>query len=339
VRQLHITGPHALAPAEVAPPVPPRGWARVRVLACALCGTDAHLASGAVHPPGAAWPLVPGHEVAGVVVEAPAEAPVAPGELVAAHLLAPCGNCPACDAGEEQRCRQAPVLGIQEPGGLAEEFCWPASRLIGAEGLDPATAAMLPDAGATAHHAFRLAGPPPGGLLCVLGAGGVGGHLLAIARALDPTLRLAAVVRTQAGAERVAAPDVTVLTGLDGVAKRLTAELGTADAVVDFTGSTAAPEQAVRMLRPGGRLVLGSVTPGELTLGWITPFVNREITVTGCYSSTLQDLRDVAALAGSGALPPRGAVSHRLPLSRATEAFELLAQRPAGVSRILVEPD
>jgi 2-desacetyl-2-hydroxyethyl bacteriochlorophyllide A dehydrogenase len=338
VRQLHITNPHALALTEVPPPDPPQGSARVRVLACALCGTDAHLASGAVHPPGTPWPLVPGHEVAGIVEEAPEGAAVAAGDLVAAHLLAPCGNCPACRAGQEQRCPRAPVLGIQEPGGLADELCWPTSRLVAAAGLDPATAAMLPDAGATAHHALRLAAPPVGGLLCVLGAGGVGNHVLAIARALDPTLRLAAAVRTPEGAERVASPGVTVLTGLDGAAKTVRTELGTADAVVDFTGSPAAPPQAVRMLRPGGTLVLGSVTPGDLTLGWITPFVNAEITVTGCYSSTLADLRSVVALARSGALPPRGAVSHRLPLSRATEAFELLERRPAGMGRIVVEP-
>jgi 2-desacetyl-2-hydroxyethyl bacteriochlorophyllide A dehydrogenase len=339
VRQVWITGPRAIALTEVQRPACPPGWARIRVAACALCGTDAHLASGAVHPPDAPWPLVPGHEVAGVVEEAPVGSPVAAGELVVAHLLAPCGDCPACREGEEQRCRHAPVLGIQEPGGLAGELCWPAARLVGADGLDPATAAMLPDAGATAHHALRLASPPRGGLLCVLGAGGVGGHVLAIARALDPTLRLAAVVRTRAGAERVATSDVTVLTGLDGAARTLTAELGPAEAVVDFTGSTEAPAQAVRMLRPGGMLVLGSVTPGDLALGWITPFVNSEITVAGCYSSTLNDLRSVVALAHSGALPPRGAVSHRLPLSRATEAFELLAKRPPGLARIVVEPE
>jgi 2-desacetyl-2-hydroxyethyl bacteriochlorophyllide A dehydrogenase len=338
VRQLQITEPHAFALTEVPRPAATQGWARVRVLACALCGTDAHLASGAVHPPGTPWPLVPGHEVAGIVEEAPDGAAVAAGDLVAAHLLAPCGNCPACRAGQEQRCPHAPVLGIQKPGGIADELCWPASRLVAAAGLDAATAAMLPDAGAPAYHALRLAAPPPGGLLCVLGAGGVGKHVLAIARTRDPTLRLAAAVRTREGAERVASPGVTVLTGLDGAAKTMQTELGAADAVVDFTGSPDAPAQAVRMLRPGGTLVIGSVTPGDLALGWITPFVNSEITVTGCYSSTLEDLRSVAALARSGALPPRGVVSHRLPLSRAAEAFELLARRPAGMGRIVVGP-
>lgn len=337
MRQVEIVGPGRLRMASTAPPPLPTGWARLRVLACGVCRTDAHLRDGSVLPPGADYPLVPGHEVAAVVEETTGDGP-AVGDFVVAHLLAPCGSCAACGGGQEQRCPSATTLGIQAAGGLAERMIWPADRLVPVPGMDPVSAAILPDAGATAYHALTVAGVPRGGRLCVLGAGGVGTQVLQIARALDPDIRLTAVVRSEATAARLGALDIPAITGLSGAVKALRTG-GQCDAVVDFTGSADAPGTAVRVLRPGGRLVLGSVTPGDLTLGWIAPFVSRETSVAGVYCSTLADLRAVVELARSGKLDLSGAVSHRVALADAAEAFALLERRPPGMVRVVVTPE
>ena len=186
------------------------GWTRVRVAACGVCGTDLHLLHGMQLPPGSAYPLRPGHEVAGTVVD-PGDAPDAPpaGTPVLLHPLVPCGRCDACRDGAEQRCARARVLGISDAGGLATEVDWPADRLVRADGLDLLTAAVLPDAVATAHHALAVGAPPPGAAIAVLGAGGVGTHFLQLARAKDPTARLAAVVQSAASAQRIAEPAST----------------------------------------------------------------------------------------------------------------------------------
>lgn len=308
------------------------------MIACGVCRTDSHLLDGSLLPAGVSYPIVPGHEVAAVVTEiaGPHPSDVDVGDLVLPHLLACCGACPACRTGQDQRCEHAPVLGIQVPGGLADELVWPADRLVPAAGLDPVRAAVLPDAGATAYRALTVADPPADGLLCVTGAGGVGTHVLRLAAALRETVRLVAVVRSEATAERVAALGVPVILGLHGSAKRMLREMGRADAVVDFSGAPEAPAEAVRMLRPGGRLVLGSVAWGDLRLGWIPPFVSREITVTGTYSSTLEDLRRVVALARDGTLPLDGSVSHTIPLAQARQAFEMLEHPPPGMVRVVV---
>ena len=182
-------------------PETPPGYARVRVLACGVCATDLHLLRGMVLPPGASYPIRPGHEVAGIVEHVNADdARIAEGDLVVLHPLASCGECPACMRGEDQRCAALRTLGVQDPGGFAEFVVWPASRMLPANGIAPAAAALLADAAATAHNAFRAANLPPGGALCVFGAGGLGMGALAVARALDPDARLAAVVRSEASA-------------------------------------------------------------------------------------------------------------------------------------------
>ena len=65
-----IMSPGRIALAET--PREPRapGWARLRVLACGICGTDLHLHHGMTMPAGADYPVYPGHEVAAEVIEA-----------------------------------------------------------------------------------------------------------------------------------------------------------------------------------------------------------------------------------------------------------------------------
>ncbi|MGH7920582.1 MAG: alcohol dehydrogenase catalytic domain-containing protein [Candidatus Dormibacteraceae bacterium] len=319
------------------------GMVRVRVGACGLCASDAHMARGMKLPRGVEYPVRPGHEVAGTILEVgpgePGEPALAPGVEVVLHPLEPCGRCQACLAGHEEQCRSARVLGIHDPGGMAEEVVWPGRRMVVAAGLPAWQAALLPDAVATAHHAVRLAELPARGRLCVLGAGGVGSHALELAIALHPHLRVAAVVRSEASAARLRAAHVPVEVGLDGSASRLRARYGRFDAVIDFTGAAGAAAEGARMLDVGGRLVLGSIVDEPIDLGTtVTGVVTRSLRVLGCYVSTLEDLREVTALAQAGRLALGGAVSHRLPLEEAPRAFSMLEERPPGLLRMVLEP-
>ncbi|MFZ0217794.1 MAG: alcohol dehydrogenase catalytic domain-containing protein, partial [Candidatus Dormiibacterota bacterium] len=132
------------------PPELGPGLARVRVGACGLCATDLHMARGMRLPRGVSYPVRPGHEVAGEVVEVgPGTHGIVPGLEVVLHPLDPCGRCGACLAGKEEECQQARVLGIHAAGGMAEEVVWPARRMVAAPGLPAWQAALLPDAVAT----------------------------------------------------------------------------------------------------------------------------------------------------------------------------------------------
>lgn len=319
-------------------PETPPGWARVRVLACGLCGTDLHLLSGMVLPRGASYPVRPGHEVAGIVERVEVrDAPVAEGDLAVLHPLAPCGRCSGCLRGEDQRCDAVRALGVHDPGGFAETVVWPASRMLPANGIEPAAASLLADAAATAHNALGLALMPPGGALCVLGAGGLGNGVLAVARALDPRVRLAAVVRSDASAARLEALGIEVHRGLEGAARALRRSVGRMDAVIDFSGQAAAPAEGIAMLRRGGRLVLGSVVDAPLTLGASSAFMAHELQVAGAYVSGLADLAAVIELARERRLDASAWVTHRLPLAEFEDALKLAESRADGMVRVVVE--
>ena len=319
-------------------PDTPPGFARVRVLACGVCATDLHLLHGMVLPRGATYPVRPGHEIAGVVEHVNGDgARVSEGDLAVLHPLAPCGRCSACERGEDQRCESLRTLGMHDPGGFADIVVWPASRMLPANGLEPGAAALLADAAATGHNALKLAAVPPGGSLCVLGAGGLGTATLAVARALDPRVRLAAVVRSEASAERLRALGIEVHRGLVGAARALRRNLGRMDAVIDFSGQPGAPAEGVALLRRGGRLVLGSVVDAELTLGASSAFMAHELQVVGAYVSSLHDLAAVIELARDRRLDPSAWVSHRRPLEELEGALELAENRPPGTVRVVVD--
>jgi propanol-preferring alcohol dehydrogenase len=211
--------------------------------------------------------------------------------------------------------------------------------MLPADGLEPGAAALLADAAATAHNAVRLAGVPRGGALCVLGAGGLGSGVLGVARALDPDLHLAAVVRSEASAERVHSLGVEVHQGLDGAARALRHSAGRMDAVIDFSGQADAPAVGVALLRRGGRLVLGSVVDSMLTLEVSSAFMAHELQIVGAYASGLDDLAAVIDLARDGHLDAGSWVSHRLPLSEFDQALAIAENRPPGTIRVVIEPN
>ena len=323
------------------------GWARIAVDACGICGTDLHVLDGMTLQAGVSYPVRPGHEVAGVVVElrpqpqksSTSEDSIRVGSPVALHPLLPCQTCLQCTSGAEHRCTNVRILGFHVSGGMADEVLWPIHRLVAVDGIALEQAALLPDAVATAYHAFLVARPPRAGGLCVIGAGGVGTHLLQIAAAMDPTLRLAAVVRSEPTAERLRAMGVTAIVGLDGASRAAREALGTVDVAVDFSGATTAPRAGARMLRPGGRLVIGSVDDHALDLGITTSAaMTRELEIVGTYSSTIDDMRAAARLVQSGAIDLSASASLQFSLNDVPAAFQAVRDRPRGLVRAVVRP-
>lgn len=317
----------------------PPGWSRLQVLACGICGTDQHLLHGMVLPPGVSYPVYPGHEVAARVVESDPQTGPEPGSIVVLHPLLPCGSCSACQAGADQLCRTAGMLGIHHKGGLADEMVWRSDRLVPVRNVDPVVAALLPDAVTTAYHAIQRAAMPKGGRLVVIGAGGVGTSILRMIRVIDPTSEVVAVVRSEGTAARVRSLGLPVVQGLDGAARAVRRLMGEADAVIEFSGVEAAASEGVRMLRRGGRLVLGAILDEEFALtATCSALVTREIEIVGTYTSTVSDLRKVVEMVETARLSLDGMVSKVVRMDNVAEAFAILQQRPPGTVRVVVEP-
>lgn len=127
------------------PHVGPRD-ALIRVEAASICHTDLHIADGLLAHVGTRCPLILGHEVAGTVEQAGAEAGnLKPGDRVGAYWLLTCGSCRNCTAGEEEVCQGgAQWAGFHRPGGYAEYLVLPAALALPLpDALDAVAAAPL----------------------------------------------------------------------------------------------------------------------------------------------------------------------------------------------------
>jgi propanol-preferring alcohol dehydrogenase len=144
---------------DVAIREPGPGELLLRVSACGVCRTDLHIVDGELPAP--KLPLVPGHQIVGVVEQAgPGCSRRAPGERVGVPWLADvCGACRFCTSARENLCDAARFTGYHVDGGFAEfalareTFCFPVP-----ESFDDAQAAPLLCAGLIGYRSLRAAG-------------------------------------------------------------------------------------------------------------------------------------------------------------------------------------
>jgi propanol-preferring alcohol dehydrogenase len=154
-------GVGALEPEDRPIPVPSENQVLVRVAACGVCRTDLHIVDGELT--GAATPLVPGHEIVGVVERlGDSVTNLAVGDRVGIPWLGyACGTCEHCVKGRENLCSIARFTGYQLDGGYADVAAADARfafRLPDAYG--DAEAAPLLCAGLIGYRAYRMTGDP-----------------------------------------------------------------------------------------------------------------------------------------------------------------------------------
>jgi (R,R)-butanediol dehydrogenase / meso-butanediol dehydrogenase / diacetyl reductase len=111
-------------------PVPPGlDEVQVKIAYCGICGTDLHLFHGKMDHR-MQLPQVFGHEVSGTVATVGGNVTgFAPGDPVTVRPLAPCGDCPACLAGNSHICQRLKFIGIDRPGGLQAFWTVPSYTL------------------------------------------------------------------------------------------------------------------------------------------------------------------------------------------------------------------
>lgn len=262
--------------ASIPDPDPGPGEVVVEVESCGLCGTDMHLLDGEL--PAARYPLIPGHELTGIVV-ATGEGVTAPGTgtRVAVDPNMPCGVCHYCRNGRGNLCDHYSAVGVTRDGGFAERVAVPARccYALPAE-LSAAAAALVEPLSCAVHGLNRLPRRPAEHHL-IYGAGTMG-------------LMMAALVRN-AGAASVSVVDLNE----DRLvfAKSFAADAVATDAdafdrpqgfevVIDATGAPPAIEDGLGRVRKGGTfLQFGVADPRHTAV--FSPFrvYNSEIDIIG----------------------------------------------------------
>lgn len=307
-------------------PTPGPGEILVRVTACGMCFSEVNLLHGGY--PFARFPVVPGHEITGVVeaLGPGVDFPAVGTRVGAQFLYSSCGHCDYCVRGDQILCPGKRVTGIGADGGYAEYFVGRAGFVTPLpDGLDPVAAAPLMCAGITAFNGLRRAGATASSRVAVVGTGGVGSMAIRFALAMGARV---AVVSTSHRAEesllREGVEKVIVAGDTDPAAALKS--WGGADIVANAAPSNQAAVATMGGLAPDGTLLLLGYGHDPLTLSPLPMVLNR-LRVMASPSGSPHDLRDTLAFAAQhGILPRVTAVA-------LDEAPGTLAAMAAGTSR------
>jgi len=336
VKAARLYAPREVRIEEVPTPEAGPGEVLVRVRAVSVCPSDLRLyqeghASGVVPD----HPMIQGHEFSGDIValgEGVAEPPV--GTRVAVEPSWHCGKCDMCRRGLVNVCRNIVFPSFpQRDGALAEYLACPDFSVCPLpEGVSYTEGALIEPL-SVGIHAVRLAQVSPEDKVCLLGAGAIGMCTMLAAQA-QGVCDLALVEPLEdrqrwpgeLGADPVAASYHDLL------------DLGyEADMVFECSGDNQAIDQALRLARPGGKvIVVGIPHPDEVTFDSTVPR-RHELTVIFSRRSR-NTLQHAVELLASGQVNLKAMPTREFTLEQTAEAMEATAARPGEMLRAIIIP-
>ncbi|WP_087510170.1 alcohol dehydrogenase catalytic domain-containing protein [Cellulomonas iranensis] len=330
---------------DVPDPVCPPDGVVVRVAATGVCRSDWHAWQG--HDDDVRLPHVPGHELAGTVVEVgPDVRGWRTGDVVTVPFVMACGACATCRAGDQQVCPHQAQPGFTQWGSFAELVALDHAdtNLVRVpDGLSPVAAAALGCRFATAYRAVTVhAAVRTGHEVAVLGCGGVGLSAVMVAAAagahvvaVDPSPAARAAAR-DAGAHVVLDPGDDDPAAL--AARVVDATAGGAHATLDALGSPATAQAGVLALRRRGRHVqvglllrddAWTALPMDRVVAW-------ELSVHGSHGMAAHEYPAMLAAIADGRLAPSSLVGRTVGLDDAADALAGLARPGAGGMTVVV---
>ncbi len=316
----------------------------IRMGVVGVCGSDVHYyKTGRIGSQVVQYPYAVGHEGAGIVEKVgPAVTRVQPGDRIAIEPAMSCWTCDQCQAGRHHTCRSLRFLGCpgQADGCLAEYLVMPEACCFPIAANMTLEQAAVSEPLAIGVYAVRQSIPMEGTRIGILGAGPIGLSVLmpALARGcervymtdkIDDRLKVAQAN----GAHWIGNPDKDNV-----VSEILKAEPGALDVVFECCGEQEALDQAIEILKPGGKLMLIGIPTVDRISFSIDLLRRKEICIQNvrrqcdCVDEALELIR-------TGSVKAEGMVTHRFAFEQSKEAFDLVSEYQDGVVKAMIHFD
>ncbi|MEN6334319.1 MAG: zinc-dependent alcohol dehydrogenase family protein [Phycisphaerales bacterium] len=323
---------------ELPIPEPQTGEIRIRVLACGVCHTELDEIEGRLE---CRLPVIPGHQIVGRVdALGPGATHFSVGRRVGvAWIYSSCGVCPHCQAGNENLCEQFRGTGCDADGGYAEYMVVPQDSAYPIpEPFTDMQAAPLLCAGVVGYRALRLTNLRDGQTLGFFGFGASAHIVLQAARYKFPHAKLFVFTRAGQTEHQKLAKDL----GADWAGATGETPPSLLNAAIDTTPAWTPIVEALRVLAPGGRLVINAIRKESrdqdalLRLDYAT-HLWREKEIKTVANVTRRDAREFLPLAAQAAIRPQ---VQEFPLEQANEALLLVKQgKTQGAAVLRISPE
>ena len=313
----------------------------IRMKSVGVCGSDVHYyRTGRIGSQVVTYPFTVGHEGSGIIEKAgKAVTSLKPGDRVAVDPAMPCHECDQCKAGRPHTCRHLKFLGCpgQAEGCLSEYIVMPSSCCLPVPDTMTLDQAALSEPLAIGLYAVRSAGTMTGKTVAILGSGPIGISVMLSSVAhgagriymtdkIDDRL----VIASEMGAQWTGNAD-----SCDIVREILLEESRQIDTVFECCGQQEAADQAVQLLKPGGRLMIIGIPSFRRWSFDVDLLRRKEISIhnvrrqNGIVAETLEMISD-------GRLKPDRMQTHNFSLDDAGKAFELVAGYHDGVMKAMI---
>jgi len=306
----------------------------IKIEACGVCHSQLHGIEGDWKDLGIPpeLPTVPGHEIAGKVVEiGNGVTKFKVGDRVGVSpLLESCMKCQYCLEGKENLCESMDVLGESLKGGYSEYVTASEDFAIKVpDTMKPEYAAPLFCAGVTAYKAVKASEPSKNKKVGIFGIGGVGHMAIQFAKLEE--CNVIAVSRNQKHlevAKKLGASEViTFNQDQEKFLEDLKNKVGLLDAAIVFAPADIVTDTAIKSIKKGGLVVIA-------TIGKIQNFVAfEEKTIRGTLIGSREDMKEVIRIADEHNL---SVVSEKYPLEQANEVLEKLKNSEIEARAVLI---
>lgn len=340
MNSIQLVGPQRLEPREMpAPPEPGPGEVLVRLRAVGICGSDMHwYKEGGIGASKAQYPLVLGHEPAGeIVATGKGVESVRTGQRVAVEPAITCGLCEFCRSGQHNNCAGSIFMGTHQMPGLFREYALaPERNVMPIPDSLSFTAATVLEPLAVILHVLEMVDIRLGDTVAVMGAGPIGLLTASVARIAGASrIFVADKVPHRLQLARELGADAAVETAkFRQLVMDETRGRGV-DVVVDAAAANETINLAIAVAKIGGQMVLiGIPSEPELNVDLVGALV-KELNIQTIRRSN-HNSHGALDLMTAGRIGDR-IVTHRLPLAKTPEAFELLAEYADGVGKVVIE--
>jgi len=316
----------------------------IHIMMVGICGSDIHyydigrIGSQVVH-----FPFIIGHEAAGIVERIGKKVTrVRPGQRIAIDPSVSCGQCDQCRAGRENTCRNLLFLGnpgqlegaLREYIVLPENCCYPISDAMTFE------QAVLTEPLAIAVYSIERSHPAANANVAILGVGPIGLSVFHVLRTMEiGNVYITDKIRDRLEFARQLEPRWSGNPDqIDIIEKILKLEPLQLDVVYECSGDLAAINQAIKLLKPGGKLLLvGIPEVDEISLP-IHEMRRKEITIINVRRQ-VHCTQKAIELLSSRKVNMDAMVTHHFPLAKTAEAFDLVANYRDGVIKAMINVD
>lgn len=310
-------------------PIPPKGFARIKVKAAAICATDLEILDGNIP---ANYPIIPGHEWSGTVDSVGDEADSRwVGKNVVGSNDVVCLKCEACLNGNWRYCKSFEEIGFKRNGAYAEYVIVPVYGLCEKPDNISFEHAALCEPLGVALGTFKKAKAKSGDTLLIMGAGSIGLSMLAVGKAMG--MRKIVVCATKESRLRTAkamgayATVATSEENLEDAMQRL--HPGGTDLVIDATGIEECIQSCLRIAKRGGTVMLAGYGRGKNMSIRIDDIHVKNLKVIGA-GNNWNMFKKAVSLMEDGLVDLSRFVTHRLSLEEFETGLDMARKRPEG---------